>query len=604
MNFEELKFMILGGSCVGLPIAKPYRTPGPVDNVSIGPKGLINVKNLIEGKILEDIENQRFRIVSRGEYKTVYQCEESGYEIFHNDPTTLKYLEEFRKRYNNFQNALERINEPDQYILYFLTKQDVDPTLTKLNETFYEGLEYLKEKMPLQKIIIVIPFADESHYCYSDYADLKNLIWPEDLKIKHLRIPYNNPYKNKYFKEGAEQLIFPREDRKKNINIANKLIKDSTSFLDWLNTIDFSFKEKLSKEERLLILRHYDKLTFESLKKKEEFTKEFENYLKEHTPEDSIDITLSFVDPLMKSWRKKYFDCCEKENKPRSIDFARYDDFQGLLIYAIRSIASYVNTNGILHLIVQDISQVPDWIDQDNVRIVVHESFIPKAFLPTFNSSTIGLFLYRIVGLSEKFLIMNDDQVFRNSVNLETFFENNKSRLDYNLIWRPSVSENWFYPTCTNSYNLIFQHVGENIFTKDALNLRVPCTDHAVYGYKRSSCKEVFETYKNVLWYSITPFREKNNINEYIYFWDMIAKKCFEPNNQKYLYMGLYDTSTFEEILQIFKYLERGYALDINRKIQLFNLNTPHHGVMEKCLKILEKTFPEKCIFEKKVMYE
>lgn len=43
------------------------------------------------------------------------------------------------------------------------------------------------------------------------------------------------------------------------------------------------------------------------------------------------------------------------------------------------------------------------------IKYVYHDEFIPAAYLPTFNSSVIELFLHRIQALSEHFIYFNDD---------------------------------------------------------------------------------------------------------------------------------------------------------------------------------------------------
>ena len=46
-----------------------------------------------------------------------------------------------------------------------------------------------------------------------------------------------------------------------------------------------------------------------------------------------------------------------------------------------------------LYLIVSNKEQVPAWVNQENVKIVLHEDIIPAQFLPTFNSTAIEMFI-------------------------------------------------------------------------------------------------------------------------------------------------------------------------------------------------------------------
>ena len=57
--------------------------------------------------------------------------------------------------------------------------------------------------------------------------------------------------------------------------------------------------------------------------------------------------------------------------------------------------------------------QTPELGDlADRVTVVDHKEFIPKEFLPTFNSHVITSHLHRIKGLAEHFLYLNDDILF------------------------------------------------------------------------------------------------------------------------------------------------------------------------------------------------
>lgn len=55
--------------------------------------------------------------------------------------------------------------------------------------------------------------------------------------------------------------------------------------------------------------------------------------------------------------------------------------------------------------------QRPEWLDTSNPRLVCvdHTDYIPPEYLPVFNSNVIELFCNRIEGLSEHFVLFNDD---------------------------------------------------------------------------------------------------------------------------------------------------------------------------------------------------
>lgn len=69
---------------------------------------------------------------------------------------------------------------------------------------------------------------------------------------------------------------------------------------------------------------------------------------------------------------------------------------------------------------------VPEWLNLNNpkLKIVKHSDFIPEKYLPTFNSSTIEMNLFRIEELSDNFIFFNDDMFAINQVDEEDFFIN------------------------------------------------------------------------------------------------------------------------------------------------------------------------------------
>jgi hypothetical protein len=87
------------------------------------------------------------------------------------------------------------------------------------------------------------------------------------------------------------------------------------------------------------------------------------------------------------------------------------------------------------HLFVKFFSygHVPEWLDTNNDKIVIvkHSDFIPKEYLPTFNSAAIEVNLFRIKGLSERFIYFNDDVYLCAPVVPEDFFVENKVKYNY-----------------------------------------------------------------------------------------------------------------------------------------------------------------------------
>lgn len=69
---------------------------------------------------------------------------------------------------------------------------------------------------------------------------------------------------------------------------------------------------------------------------------------------------------------------------------------------------------------------IPAWLNTENPKLTVvkHTDFIPSEYLPTFNANPIELNIHRITGLSEQFVLFNDDFFLTAPVQPEDFFRN------------------------------------------------------------------------------------------------------------------------------------------------------------------------------------
>jgi len=136
---------------------------------------------------------------------------------------------------------------------------------------------------------------------------------------------------------------------------------------------------------------------------------------------DHIDIVLLWVDGNDEKWLKeknKYLDLKgdAKVNRFRDCDNLQY------LFRGIEKYAPWVNKVFFITW-----GHIPKWLNTDNEKLVIvkHEDFIPKEYLPTFNSNAIEMNLHRIEALSEKFILFNDDLFILKKINPKDFFEKN-----------------------------------------------------------------------------------------------------------------------------------------------------------------------------------
>lgn len=228
---------------------------------------------------------------------------------------------------------------------------------------------------------------------------------------------------------------------------------------------------------------------------------------------DGIDLVVTYVDSSDPQWQRLYKKHAPEEVREDSNGKQRFRDnpnfrhfFRGIELYT-----PWINN---VFLVVQSLSQVPSWLDVTKVRIVLHEDFIPKEFLPVFSSQAIEMFLHLIPGLNEKFLYANDDVYFIGPLRPENFFLNDKVKTSFKVttlsnieplpLWQQSI---------INSGMLVNKKETEKI--KKQGQYMTPM--HSTRPYLKSKMEEAFNKHKEIILSSITKFREGNNFTIYLY---------------------------------------------------------------------------------------
>lgn len=121
-----------------------------------------------------------------------------------------------------------------------------------------------------------------------------------------------------------------------------------------------------------------------------------------------IDLVVPYVDSSDLAWKADFRKMLSKQIGGNSSK--RYRPM-GLFKYFFRGVFQNMPWIRTVHLVVARESQVPKWLDRSNpkLHIVYHKDYIPASELPTFNSNVIEMFYHKIPGLSENFIIANDD---------------------------------------------------------------------------------------------------------------------------------------------------------------------------------------------------
>lgn len=141
---------------------------------------------------------------------------------------------------------------------------------------------------------------------------------------------------------------------------------------------------------------------------------------------NKIDVVVTWVDFSDENWQKSYLKFVDNEKaKDKFVGaktrYAAQDTFK-YFFRGIEKFAPWVNK-----VFFVTYGHTPAWLNKDADRLVIvkHEDFIPKEYLPTFNSNTILLNLHRIKDLSENFILFNDDMYLTNFCKESDFFYKN-----------------------------------------------------------------------------------------------------------------------------------------------------------------------------------
>ncbi|MDZ7604208.1 MAG: Stealth CR1 domain-containing protein [Cyclobacteriaceae bacterium] len=135
-----------------------------------------------------------------------------------------------------------------------------------------------------------------------------------------------------------------------------------------------------------------------------------------------IDFVITWVDMNDPEWQKDFAKYSGKiDNRKNEVSIARFRDY-GFLKYWFRGVEKFAPWVRKIHFVT--CGQQPEWLDVNHpkLQLVSHEDYIPKQFLPCFNSSLIEVYLHRIPNLAEHFVYFNDDFFIINHITPKRFF--------------------------------------------------------------------------------------------------------------------------------------------------------------------------------------
>lgn len=139
---------------------------------------------------------------------------------------------------------------------------------------------------------------------------------------------------------------------------------------------------------------------------------------------EKIDLVYLWVDGNDPEWQmKKQRVLIERgENPdPQALSKGRFVDNEELK-YSLRSVELYAPWVNRIFIVTDD--QIPAWLNTEHpkIQMVSHRDILPAEYLPTFNSHALEISLTNIEGLSERFLLANDDTFFAQPTTPDFFY--------------------------------------------------------------------------------------------------------------------------------------------------------------------------------------
>ena len=274
------------------------------------------------------------------------------------------------------------------------------------------------------------------------------------------------------------------------------------------------------------------------------------------------------------------------------------------LKFSLRSVEMYAPW--IRHIYIVTDNQVPSWLNLSNSRvsIVDHTKIMPPSSLPTFSSPAIEWCVDNIPGLSEHFLLANDDTFMAQKVSPEFFFNSAGQPVVRLREWTSSKRNMSLYiKTITKAQSMIKQCFGKQI-------KYIP--HHNIDAYRKGDfkiCKELFA--KEVFDSINRHVRSESDLQRAIIHYYVLAKgegqmKLMGRYNKP---MGL--LGKIKSVLSgVYHYETRSISIgrntDISREMKRYNpilfcLNDNEEtsdAARLHAREFLERTFPEKSSFE------
>ena len=189
------------------------------------------------------------------------------------------------------------------------------------------------------------------------------------------------------------------------------------------------------------------------------------------------DLVVTYLDSNQKDWQEAYTKYMEEEIKQGKQSASNRQAFGderirdwGTLKYFLRGIETNCEWVRNVIIVMQNKNQIPSWLNTNckRLRIALHEDYMCKEILPTFNAMQIGLFVSNIKDLSDFYVMCDDDYYFLNKTPVEMFFKNGKTiQMNNKVCYEPfgdkytTASDGVYYNILNNNLKVETKYMGD-----------------------------------------------------------------------------------------------------------------------------------------------
>ena len=297
---------------------------------------------------------------------------------------------------------------------------------------------------------------------------------------------------------------------------------------------------------------------------------------------ERIDYVVPYVTPRDPAWLALFREHFGRDySEVRTVRF----DENLLFRYAFRGLERHMPWIGRVHLVVQSEAQVPRWIDRGAVHVVLHDEFVPRELLPTFNSCTLECFMHRIPGLSDLFIYGNDDTYAVGDLSPGDFFRGRMPLYSLKYVAYLKEGETQHMRMCRRMFEAAAGEGGPRL-----PNGCYCAPRHCQQPFSKAIMARIFREHEEEVVGSVTKFRSESNFSQYFFIYAyMVSTGGAFSGSIPSLSLDL--NTAMDEIVRTFGGEERC-------PYKLVCLNNNVGGNEVALLSAFDRMFPEKSRYE------